>query len=107
MLGVSSPPTEEPSPPIGRHPVRDAHSLTEHMLLVASQGRQPSGGHQLRIASVGDPADALIVDVTEVSPGPGCVATGVITSPYHVVRVAGSDKPVRFVRHPKENTCED
>jgi PrcB C-terminal len=80
--------------------------FSRHMLLVASQGRQPSGGHQLRIASVGDPGDALVVDVTEVSPGPGCVTTGGITSPYHVVRVPRSDKPVRFVRHPKEKTCD-
>jgi hypothetical protein len=76
------------------------------MLVVAAQGRQPSGGHQLRIAGVGDPGDALVVDVTEVSPGPGCVTTGVMTSPYHVVRVARSDKPVRFVRHPQEQPCD-
>jgi hypothetical protein len=81
--------------------------FSRHMLVVASQGRQPSGGHQLRIAGVGDTGDALVADVTEVSPGPGCVTTGVITSPYHVVRVPRSDQPVRFVRHSKENTCDD
>jgi hypothetical protein len=32
MLGVSSPPAEEPSPPAGRHPIRGTDSLAEDML---------------------------------------------------------------------------
>ena len=77
----------EPRPPI---------DFSRHMLLVASQGRQPSSGHRLRITSVGTPGGVLIVDVTEVSPGKGCPAGGVLTSPYHVVRVRRTDTPVRF-----------
>jgi hypothetical protein len=80
--------------------------FSRQMLLVASQGRQPSGGHLLRITGVEASGGALLVDVTEVSPGEGCITAGVITSPYHVVRVTRSDKPVRFRRHPKEKVCD-
>jgi hypothetical protein len=58
--------------------------FSRQMLLVASQGRQPSGGHLLRITGVEASGGALLVDVTEVSPGEGCVTAGVITSPLSV-----------------------
>ena len=80
--------------------------FSRHMLLVAAQGRQPSGAHRVRITRVGDPEGALIADVTELSPGHGCGSPGVLTSPYHVVRIRRHDAPVRFVRHRKEKQCD-
>ena len=86
----------EPRPPI---------DFSRHMLLVASQGRQPSSGHRVRITSVGSPGGVVIVDVTEVSPGKGCPAGGVLTSPYHVIRVSRTDTPVQFFRHTRVRKC--
>ena len=80
--------------------------FSRHMLLVAAQGRQPSGGHRVRITGVGDTGGFLIADVDEVSPGNGCISPGVITSPYHVVRVRRGDERVQFARHPREKRCD-
>jgi hypothetical protein len=86
----------EPRPPI---------EFSRLRLLVASQGRQPSSGHRLRMTSVGGPGGVLIVDVADVSPGKGCLSGVVLTSPYHVVRVPRTDIPVRFFRHPRVKRC--
>jgi PrcB C-terminal len=79
--------------------------FSRHMLLVAVQGRQPSGGHETTITGVGDTGGRLIAFVDDLSPGPGCITTGAITSPYHVVRVRRSRDPVDFTRHPVERDC--
>jgi hypothetical protein len=86
-------------------PRRPRIDFTRHMLLVAVQGRRPSGGHAATITGVGDTGGRLIVDVDDVSPGPGCMTTGAMTSPYHVVRVRRSRDPVSFQRHPVERDC--
>jgi hypothetical protein len=86
-------------------PRRPRIDFSRHMLLVAVQGRQPSGGHRTTITGVGDTGERLIVDVDDLSPGPGCITTGVMTSPYHVVRVRRSSDPVNFQRHPIERDC--
>jgi hypothetical protein len=86
-------------------PRRARIDFSRDMLLVAVQGRQPSGGHRTTITDVGDTGGRLIVDVDDLSPGPGCITTGVITSPYHVVRVRRSSDPVSFQRHPVERDC--
>jgi hypothetical protein len=86
-------------------PGRPRIDFSRHMLLVAVQGRQPSGGHRTTIAGVEDTGGRLVVEVDDVSPGPGCITTGVITSPYHVVRVRRSGDPVSFTRHPVERDC--
>jgi PrcB C-terminal len=86
-------------------PRRPHVDFSRHMLLVAVQGRQPSGGHATTITGVGDTGGRLIVDVRDVSPGPRCITTGVMTSPFHVVRVRRSRDRVSFQRHPVERDC--
>jgi hypothetical protein len=90
---------------IDPRPRRPRIDFARHVLLVAVQGRQPSGGHRTTITGVGDTAGRLIVDVDDLSPGRGCVTTGVVTSPYHVVRVRRSSDPVTFTRHRVERDC--
>jgi PrcB C-terminal/PASTA domain len=86
-------------------PRRPRIDFSRHMLLVAIQGRQPSGAHSTTITGVGDTGGRLIVDVDDLSPGRGCVTPGVMTSPYHVVRVRRSDDPVEFTRHRIQRDC--
>lgn len=86
-------------------PGRPRIDFSRHMLLVAVQGRQPSGGHRTTITGVEDAGARLIVDVDDISPGAGCITTGVMTSPYHVVRVRRSGDRVGFTRHPVERDC--
>ena len=69
--------------------------FSRHMLIAVTQGRRPSGGHAIRIRRI-ERARVWVVSVVETEPSPGCPSTGVITSPYHVVRVPRSSRPVRF-----------
>lgn len=86
-------------------PRRPRIDFSRHMLLVAVQGRQPSGGHETRITDVGDTGASLIADVDDVAPGRSCITTKVETSPYHVVRVRRTGDPVHFTRHPLQHGC--
>jgi hypothetical protein len=68
----------------------------EHMVVAAFMGTKPTGGYAVRITRVAQNGK-LIVSVREQSPGPGDMVTMALTSPYHVVVVPRSEKPVEFV----------
>ena len=76
------------------------------MVIAVMQGRRPSGGHAVRIERIEDRNKDLLVSVVETRPGRGCPAGGVLTSPYHVVRLRRSARPVRFERRTVERACE-
>jgi hypothetical protein len=67
------------------------------MAIVACLGERRSGGHAIEIVSVAVADDALIVTVRTSSPAPGAITTQALTAPYHIVRVARSALPVRWV----------
>ena len=79
--------------------------FTREMLIAVTQGRQPSGGHEIRITRIEPTGAGWLVSVVEKEPAPGCPAGGVITSPYHVVRVPRSTERVRFERRRVERSC--
>lgn len=68
--------------------------------IVACLGERRSGGYAIEIVSVEVADDALIVRVRETAPAPGSVNTQALTAPYHVVRVARTTLPVRWVAVP-------
>jgi hypothetical protein len=76
-----------------------------HMLILVTQGRQPSGGHRIEIERIRRAGKAWDVEVREVEPGEGCVTAGVITAPFHVVRVKRSRKSVSFSRERFAVSC--
>jgi hypothetical protein len=80
--------------------------FSSQMLIAVTQGRQPSGGHKIRIARIERTRAGWLVKVVETRPGRGCVVAGVITSPYHVVRVPRSTQRVRFERRRTEQSCD-
>ena len=74
-------------------------------LVVVVQGRKPSGGHRVRVTRVDGLPGSIVVDVSDVSPAPGCPAAGVMTSPYHVVSIPRYDRRVDFVRTLRAADC--
>jgi hypothetical protein len=75
-------------------------------LLVVVQGRRPSNGYRIRIRRVDGLPGGVVVDVRDVSPGTGCLAGGVVTSPYHVVSIPRVDRRVDFVRTQRVADCD-
>jgi PrcB C-terminal len=76
-----------------------------HMLIVVTQGRQPSGGHSIEIERIRRTGSGWRVEVEEVEPGRDCVTTGVITAPYHVVRVKRKRQNPSFAREQFAVAC--
>jgi hypothetical protein len=79
--------------------------FTREMLIAVTQGRQPSGGHEIRITRIERTAAGWLVSVVEKEPARGCPSAGVITTPFHVVRVPRSTARVRFERRRVERSC--
>ena len=86
----------------GRLPEVD---FSKHMLIAVTQGRQRSGGHQIRVERIERTGTGWLVKLVERAPGRGCVVTGVITNPYHVVRVPRSARRVTFERRQTRKAC--
>ena len=76
-----------------------------HMLIAVTQGRQPSGGHDIRIRRITREQGMWVVSVVETEPSTGCPSSGVITSPYHVVRVPRSTRNVSFESSVVSRSC--
>lgn len=65
-------------------------------LVAAFAGRKTTGGHTVEIRSITEQNGVITAGVVETEPGPGCVTTQVITSPYHVVILNRPRADVQF-----------
>jgi hypothetical protein len=79
--------------------------FSRYMLIAVTQGRQPSGGHAIRVRRITREQGIWVVSVVETEPSLGCPSSGVITSPYHVVRVPRSTRKVSFERSVVSRSC--
>ncbi|MCE5279776.1 MAG: protease complex subunit PrcB family protein [Planctomycetaceae bacterium] len=66
------------------------------MVIAVFMGRRSTGGFSIQITGI-ELNDKMVVAVKQSSPPPGAITTQALTSPYHVVVVAKTDKPVEFV----------
>jgi hypothetical protein len=66
------------------------------IVIAVFMGTRMSGGYSVKITGV-EQNDKVTVKVKESSPPPDAMVTMALTSPYHVVVVPKSDKPVEFV----------
>jgi hypothetical protein len=70
--------------------------FTKNMVVAVFLGSRPTGGYAVEITSVNSQGDATIVRWTERAPGPGQMASQVITAPSFMAVVPRRDGPVRF-----------
>jgi hypothetical protein len=66
------------------------------MLLVAAMGARSSGGYRIEIVSATEHPTEIVARVVETAPGRRCGTIQAITEPADIVRLARSDKPVRW-----------
>lgn len=62
-------------------------NFSSNLIVLVSMGGKPSGGYTVSIPSADEEAGVITVAVTESSPGPTCVVTELITSPYSAVTI--------------------
>lgn len=70
------------------------------LAIVVCLGERRSGGHAIEVASVEVGADELVVTVKRSAPPAGAMTTQALTQPFHIVRVARTTLPVRWVELP-------
>lgn len=75
------------------------------MVIAASLGRKPTGGHSIAIESVHRGEGKLFVVVKETSPGLGCLTTQAITAPATAVSVERFDGSVTFIEEAETKDC--
>lgn len=69
-------------------------------------GTKPSGGHSIEVSEVRDSGDTRTVVITLTKPGPGCVTSQAITSPYQIVLVPASVAILSRVERTVETACQ-
>ena len=79
--------------------------FSRSMVLAVFMGRRSSGGHQIQVSGVNIQGETWLVEVTETSPGPGCLTTQAITQPFHLALAPAHAGPVRFVTIKKIKAC--
>lgn len=67
------------------------------VVLVACLGERRTGGHAIEISAVEVTDAELIVTVRTTGPEPGAMTSQALTQPFHLVRVAKTTLPVRWV----------
>ena len=72
---------------------------------MAAMGTQPTGGYAIAIDRVIETPNTIDVQVVRTSPGPRCGTTAALTSPVDIVRVARSDKEVRWYPRDVVSDC--
>lgn len=76
------------------------------MVILVASGMQRSGGFSIKVNSVEDIKNAIIVNVENSKPGESCMTTSVITFPYELIELKKSTKPVTFKAIEKVQECE-
>ena len=70
--------------------------FAKNMVVAVFLGSRPSGGFAAEITGVSSEGDATVVRWAERKPGPGQMASQVMTAPAFIATVPRRDGPVRF-----------
>jgi hypothetical protein len=88
----------QPDPPV--------IDFDRQMVVVATMGRQSTGGYLITIPTVHEHEGKLFVEVVEVSPGPGCLTTQALTAPTAAIKIEAREDPVTFVDRSEQQSCQ-
>lgn len=77
----------------------------ESMVVAVFMGERRTGGHRVRVESVRESGDELVVSVNMEAPGPNCMTTQALTQPYQIVRLPRLEGEVTFQIEQVEVDC--
>lgn len=77
------------------------------MVLLTTMGEQNNGGFSIKIASITEHENNLMVIVEENIPDNNCMTTSVITYPYEIVEIPATIKKIVFKNVEKIYSCEE
>lgn len=78
----------------------------KNSLVAVFIGSRASGGYGVKIDSIIETSNKLIVNITETTPGKNCMVTDAITSPYVIVKITKTDLKADFKTTKTEKDCQ-
>ena len=87
-------------------PESPAIDFDRQMVIVATMGRQSTGGYLITMPAVHEQGAQLFVEVVEVSPGAGCMTTQAFTAPATAIKIDDRDDPVTFIERSEQQSCQ-
>lgn len=82
-----------------------AVDFTKEYVIGVFAGTRSSGGYSIEVSNVTDDAEARTVTITLTKPGPGCIQSQALTSPYQIVSVPLSGLPLSKEERTQETFC--
>lgn len=79
--------------------------FSNQMVIAATMETQPSGGYSIEITQVSLKNGILGVKVLNSKPDDGCITTGALTTPYHLVKLDKRNEEVAFFEEEQINEC--
>lgn len=76
------------------------------MIIAVFQGKKSTGGYSIEINRITEKENEIEVSVLETSSGSGCMVTKMLTSPYHIIKLAKQTKEIKFNVTRMTNNCE-
>ena len=70
--------------------------FSKYTVIAVFQGQQPTGGYSIEINKVKETRDKIQVYIIETFPDPNDVVTQALTSPYHIITIAKTNKEFEF-----------
>jgi hypothetical protein len=74
-------------------------------VVALSEGRQPTGGYNLKITGITSTSAGTTIDVTEQTPDGGCVVAQGSSNRYYIVRTPKLPPPVSFRTTVEKHAC--
>lgn len=81
-------------------------SFESEMVILATMGARPTGGHSIAVEEVAEDEGTVYVMVHETLPSGKCVTTQAVTAPATPVRVPRRDGPVVFLERRTTTDCQ-
>ena len=82
-------------------------NFESNMVLLTTMGEQNNGGFSIKVASITEHENNVMVIVEENIPDNNCMTTSVITYPYEIVEMPKTIKKVVFKNVEKIYSCEE
>ena len=81
---------------IGSLKMLEEIDFSKYTVIAVFQGQQPTGGYSIEINKVKETKDKIQVYIIETFPDPNDVVTQALTSPYHIISIAKTNKEIEF-----------
>lgn len=77
------------------------------MAVAVFLGNRTDGGYRIKVKQVTERNNAVVVTYEEEIAGPNCIRIAMPTSPYQIITIGRTSKPVQYVKQVTTRSCDD